>query len=453
MSVNGKTEATWWHRIFEVVKSQVWALPALVVLVFAGLSVAMLRWGPAVGTGASSPWWLYSGDAKTARDLLGAILSGLITMTSLVLSMTFVVLTLAANQLGPRLVTILTGDRQIQLVLGLFVGTIVYVLVVLRSLDDDLGSSGVPHSAITLASVLIIICLLALLFYVHKIARLLVSDVVVERVAKDLHASLRESLVSASEVEPGDLVDVETRGEWLSIGRAGYVKTIDYAALVDEARTIDAVLHIAVRPGDFVLRNGLHVAVSGPTSLSTGSIECIRKAFEIGPERSHAQDLEYAVRQLVESATRALSSGINDPFTVVAVIDKLGAAIEDVTGEDRLPTRIHRDEDGRMRLVVRSWKLAGLVDASFDQIRQDGGDQPVVAIHLADTLGRLLIGTRCPQAEAVLRSHLYRLEQTVRASIDVEVDLTACIGRIEAAQRAVPQVPRWPAPPRRLPKE
>jgi hypothetical protein len=42
------------------------------------------------------------------------------TMFSLVVSVTFVILTLAANQLGPRLIPTFMSYRQIQTVLGLF---------------------------------------------------------------------------------------------------------------------------------------------------------------------------------------------------------------------------------------------------------------------------------------------------------------------------------------------
>jgi uncharacterized membrane protein len=105
------------------------------------------------------------------------------TMTSLVVSVTFVILTLAANQLGPRLIPIFMGDRQIQIVLGLFLGTILYVLVVLRSLDETLGPEGVPHAAVTVGSALTVVCLVALLFYVHKVARAIVADSIVARVA------------------------------------------------------------------------------------------------------------------------------------------------------------------------------------------------------------------------------------------------------------------------------
>lgn len=93
------------------------------------LALALALWLLTAGadllaTWGGEHWWLYSGDASTARGLLSSLLSGLMTMTSLIVSVTFVILTLAANQLGPRLISTFMADRQIQSVLGLFLGTI-----------------------------------------------------------------------------------------------------------------------------------------------------------------------------------------------------------------------------------------------------------------------------------------------------------------------------------------
>jgi uncharacterized membrane protein len=60
------------------------------------------------------------------------------------------------------------ADRQIQIVLGLVLGTILYVLVVLRSLDESLGTEGVPHIAVTVRSGLTVVCLFARLSAMPK---------------------------------------------------------------------------------------------------------------------------------------------------------------------------------------------------------------------------------------------------------------------------------------------
>lgn len=103
-------------------------------------------------------WSIFSGDAETARQLLATLAGGMISMTSLVVSITVVVLTLAANPLGPRLFADFVGDRQVKTVLGLFIGTIVYLLTVLRGLDHALPAAQMPYLAVTVETALTILC-------------------------------------------------------------------------------------------------------------------------------------------------------------------------------------------------------------------------------------------------------------------------------------------------------
>src|SRR5690554_7678032 len=129
-------------------RASLWLIPAAMcaallglayVLVFTPLGFPELEGG--------KHWWLFSGDSDTARELVSTILSGTITMTSLVVSITMVVLSLASAQLGPRLIDNFLRDREIQAVLGLFTGTVFYCLFVLRSSNAEKGADDVPHVA------------------------------------------------------------------------------------------------------------------------------------------------------------------------------------------------------------------------------------------------------------------------------------------------------------------
>ncbi len=243
-------------------RGQFWIVPALITLHrgAACLRGAALRLG-LLGTGTVKFWWLYSGDASTARDLLSSLLSGLITMTSLVVSLTFVILTLAANQLGPRLISIFMSDREIQLVLGLFIGTILYIILVLRTLNDTLGIEGVPHVAVTIASALTVVCLFSLLFYIHKIGRSIIADTVVNEVAHDVRHDLANLLPErdAPDAPPPHLNFPEHCP--FSLGHSGYVQVIDYDALVRLAAELDGLIEVKVQAGDYVLSHGDHAVL------------------------------------------------------------------------------------------------------------------------------------------------------------------------------------------------
>ena len=435
------------RNMLALLRGQLWPLPLAIALSGVGLAYLVLTYGSAVfaalDVGRRGLWWLYSGDAGTARGLLSSMLSGLMTMTSLVVSVTFVILTLSAQQLGPRLVPTFMGDRQIQAVLGLFIGTILYLLVVLRTIHDTLGGEGVPHLAVTVASGLTVLCLLALLFYVHKIARSIVADNVVEAVARILARSIREMLPErpgpggdAPDLPPGPAI------ARLSLGRSGSIQAVDYDRLVRLAREHDLVLRVCVRAGHFVLSRGDHVTLHGgrmDERIASG----IREAFVIGAERSPAQDLEFAMRQLVEIGLRALSSGINDPFTAIAVVDRLAAALEEILRRAPQP-RVLRDGAGTPRVIADRSTVAGLVDAAFDSLREAASGSPAVLIRMADVLAALAPSLSDDAAATAARRQLERIAGTAEIGPLSRSDRDAVLRRVALAGEAI--AGRGPAP-------
>jgi uncharacterized membrane protein len=432
------------RNVIVLLRSQLWIIP----LILSALALSLAYWILTSGASflevqaVSGFWWLYGGDASSARDLMSSLLSGLMTMTSLVVSVTFVILTLAANQLGPRLISTFMGDRQIQTVLGLFLGTILYVLVVLRSLDETLGTEGVPHVAVTIGSALTVICLFALLFYVHKIARAIIADSIVARVAGDLHNDIRSMLSAEPNETERALPDLtRPRAAAVALDRSGYIQVIDYYRLVMLACRADAVFAVKVRAGHFVLKNGEHVVVHVGHPLSEEAVQGIRAAFVVGQERNSAQDLEFGLRQLVEIALRALSPGINDPFTAIAVIDRLGAALEEIFMRS-LQQAVWRDKDGKVRVIAQRSDVQGLADAAFDAIRQAGREIPAVLIRMADVLGQLAPVLHAEEAQEAVSRQLGKLAETTMEAHLAPSDRTAVLRRIEQARVATAPRPK-----------
>jgi uncharacterized membrane protein len=412
-------------------REQLWLIPAIIIAAAMLIAFFMLTFGSRVFNGEDDVWWLYSGDPESARTLLASLLSGLMTMTSLVVSVTFVILTLAASQLGPRLISMFVGDRQIQAVLGLFIGTIAYLILILRTVDEELGQDGVPHAAVTLGSLLTLICLFALLFYIHKIARSIVADNIVEAVSQILRKDVKDILRDDDAFEPPEFDPTGITFRGISLDRHGYIQVINYRDLVEIARKSDVIIDVRVRAGHHVISRGEHVRVSSGASRECD--EAIRKAFVIGRVRTPAQDLEHGIRQLVEIGVRALSPGINDPFTAIAVIDRLGAALEEIL-LGRLQPKLLVDEDGRVRVIADRSGISGIVDASFDSIRQAGSDNPAILIRIADTLGALARLLEPGEALRAVLGQLAKLEETAAFGRLTDADRRDVIARIANAR-------------------
>jgi uncharacterized membrane protein len=427
------------RNILILLRGQMWLIPAIMMALALALAYFLLTNKYLVRALEDADlWWVYGGDASSARDLFSSLLTGLITMTSLVVSITFVILTLAANQLGPRLIQTFMADRQIQLVLGLFLGTILYVLVVLRTLEDELGKEDVPHIAVTVGSGVTIVCLFALLFYLHKIARSIIADNVIEMAAKELSKNARGLLPSELGGAQDDFPPPEVHGGTsVSLGSSGYIQTINYDKLIELARQKDVVFKIDVRAGNFVLKHGDHVRVHRATDLDEEVVEAIREACIIGQKRTPAQDLEYGIRQLVEIAMRALSPSINDPFTAIVVIDRLGAALEDILARQPLPC-VLRDEDGEIRVIADRLN-EGAIDVAFDLIREAGADQPLVLLRMADVLKQLTPVLHIDANKHAVLIQLEKLAATAGQAAFVERDQQQVMQRINEARTTVEQ--------------
>jgi uncharacterized membrane protein len=152
----------------------------------------------------------------------------------------------------------------------------------------------------------------------------------------------------------------------------------------------------------------------------------------LGEIRTLAQDMEFAVDQLVEVAVRALSPGVNDPFTAVTCVDVLGDALRRVATR-RPSSPVRRDEDGVPRVVGHPITLASLLDAAFNQLRQYGAGSVAVTIRLLETVAALAAQAgRADDLEA-LRRHVEEIREHSAAS-----------GRDRRGQRATSIISRPP---------
>jgi uncharacterized membrane protein len=364
--------------LWDNVRSSLWATPLAISALCAILAIAALTFKP--------PWtgsiaWLYAGNASQAPEFTSSLVGAMITLTALAFSITMVVLTLAAQQLGPRLIQIFMSDLQTKMSLGLFLGTIIYLLLVLRALggssDDD-----APSLAITGGTALVLASTVTLLFFVHSLARSIASDNVVARVGDTLDNAILELFPK----EPQLGVPPPAPRAPIAWESYGYVQRIDYDVLANAAAKADALLVLDFYPGRHLLRGEARAWRIG------GDDEALRSALDravvVSSQRTLGQDPEWSVRQLVEIALRALSPGINDEFTAIAVIERLALSLSLLLSRADAPS-CWEDHDGVARVFGPSPTFASMLISSCGQIIEAAADKPYVRYALAFNLRKL----------------------------------------------------------------
>lgn len=395
-----------------------WLLPGLLVaagVVLALVLVAMDR------DGRMPSWlpegiWLYDGGATGARTLLGAVAGSTIGVAGTVFSITIAALSLAAGQMGPRLLRNFMRDRGNQVTLGFFLGTFSYALMVLRSVRTAAEGDFVPHLALGVGILLAFLCVATLVYFVGHVAGRINVDTVIELVSEDAQTAIRRL---ATDERAAPAPDPCWNGEPIIDERRGYLQQLDADGLADWAAAHKTAIRLLVRPGDYVFP-GAPIALADPPV--EGIEAAIANATALGHQRGSAADLEFAVRQMVEVAVRALSPGINDPHTAISVVDRLGAALCEIAPLS-LPPGVFRRDDIPV-LLVPAVEYDGLVDTMFHMIRQNAAGNPPLLIRLLEVLAAVASCERDPARLKTLRRHadlaLGDAERSIGNPSDVE---------------------------------
>ncbi|MBS0252766.1 MAG: DUF2254 domain-containing protein [Proteobacteria bacterium] len=377
-----------------------WLLPAALVLagiIFAVAAVAIDR------SGILPKWlleaWLYNGGGTGARTLLGAIASSTIGVAGTVFSIMVAALSLAAGQMGPRLLRNFTRDRGNQIALGIFLGTFAYALIVLRTVRTTGEGEFVPHLSLTVAIGLALVCVGTLVYFIHHMSGRINVSTVIDLVSEDVRAAIGRFADRDEPIEPPPN-ELWRNAHEIRDRRYGYLQHVDDVGLADYAHEENICIRLLVRPGHYVFP-GAPLAVS--TRCVDGIDEAIKNATALGTTQLSDSELEFSIRQLVEVAVRALSPGINDPYTAIAAIDRLGSGLCEIAGR-HLPTNVFCRE-GRVVLVIPAVDYEGLVAASFDMIRQNAGGQPAIFMHLIDVLTKIADCEAHPARKAALKRY------------------------------------------------
>jgi uncharacterized membrane protein len=389
------------RKLLSQLNETFWLIPGVMVLggVLSAIGLVALDRGGLVPRSLVESAWLYNGGGTGARTLLGAVASSTIGVAGTVFSITIAALSLAAGQMGPRLLRNFMRDRGNQITLGAFLGTFSYALMVLRSVRTQSEGEFVPHLSLSVGLLLALVCVALLVYFVGHMANRINVDTVIELVSDDVRSAIERLTKDTAQPAPPASALWRNATPILD-SRRGYLQQLDDDALADWAAEHETSILLLVRPGDFVFPGAAIALLTRPTE---GADAAIRDATALGPQRVSSVDLEFAVRQLVEVAVRALSPGINDPHTAISVLDRLGAALCDLVPL-HLPTGVSL-RDGHPALVVPSVDYAGLSDSMFHMIRQNARGKAAVLIRLLEVLTAVIGCEHDPARRRALQRH------------------------------------------------
>lgn len=381
-----------WDRI----RSSLWFIPTLMAICAVSLALASVALDRQVTNWLLHAWgWTFTGGAEGASAVLSVIAGSMITIAGVVFSMTLVALSLATSQLGPRLLRNFLRDTTTQIVLGTFVATFLYCLLVLLTIRREEEIAFVPNVSVAIGVFLAIVSVGVLIYFIHHVSVSMQANEIVARVSKELIAAThrlfpehigQDSPGGAMASPDADFIDAfEHQACPIPANADGYLQFIDTEALLSLAIREDVVIRLERLPGHYVVAGCSLMRVWPGGRVTDSLVERANAAFALGNQRTSTQDIEFAVTQLVEIALRALSSGVNDPFTAITCVDHLASALSRLAVRE-MPSPYRHDHRGRLRVIAPAATFPEVTGVAFNQLRQQARANAAVTIRLLETI-------------------------------------------------------------------
>lgn len=356
--------------------------------------------------------------------MLTTIATAMASVIGIAFSIVIVVLQLAASQFSPRVITTFRRDRGQQVVLGMYLATFVYSLLVLRRVraSNEVEEAFVPGLSMLVALVLSLACLGLLVFFVQHVSQQLRVSDITTRIRGDLR-DVSETLYPGDIGEP---CDVETADEQLIAGieasaadiitvrapEGGYLQNIHEERIAQACGDDVEAIRVEAGFGTFLFEREVVATVflsrSCPAAEKSEFSSIGEDGFSVGSDPSLRSNSQLAVQQLVDVALRALSTGVNDPSTARQVLEELSDWLA-LTAHRDFPSRVRRVDD--CILILPQTDFDDYVHQVFAQIRQATAVGANLLHTIAEQLEKLIDTAPPPERLRPFRDQLHALKQ------------------------------------------
>lgn len=419
-------------KLWDSLHSSFWFVPTLMVTAAIGLSFVTIWFDQSLESNIIETFsWAYTLGPNGSRAILSAVAGSMISVATTAFSITIVALQLASSQFGPRLLRNFMQDTGNQIVLGTFISTFIYCLLVLRTINGTQENEFVPDISVTCGILFAIASIGVLIYFIHHAAASIQVDNVITKVGCDLDDAIERlfpkkvgrgaSAYALRRIEEDIPADFDRDACPIKATGGGYIQSIDDDELMQIARENNLLLCVQRRPGNFVVQGSDLVLVWPGEHANKKLGKKINNAFILGLQRTELQDVEFSVNQLVEIAARALSPGINDPFTAIRCIDQLSAALSHLAQKD-IPSPYRYDQDDKLRVIAEPVTFADITDTAFNKIRQYGQSSVGVTIRLLEAIAVIAPYTHNNKDRAALLRHAHMIERGSHKGVSEELD-------------------------------
>jgi uncharacterized membrane protein len=389
------------YRLRHYLRNSIWVLPVIGLIAGLVLARVLIALETALG-------WQGTMDPDSVRAVLGTLSGSIFTFIVFVCSSLLLVVQLASAQLTPRMIGVLFEDRVTKLTLALFVFVFSFCLSVLIRIGDH-----APPLTGNIAGWSAAACICLFIFLIDHVGKLLRPSGALRSVSSRGHRVIESvyprRLEDPKKISAGpSTVTGKTSLRTVASPRDGVILAFDIKGIVALAARHGCVVELVPQVGNYVAPGDplFRIYDADADALADKLLDSIA----IGMERTMEQDPAFALRVIVDIASKGLSPAINDPTTAVLAIDRIQHLLRHL-GRRQLDDEKVQDQSGRIRLLYRTPNWVDFVALGVTEIRHFGGSSIQITRRLRGMLEDL-IKTVPVERSAVLRHELKLLKKT-----------------------------------------
>lgn len=371
------------YRLTKRVSESIAIYPVLIAALYAALAAAMLYFettSMARSLREQMPGGL--SDPDNAREILGTLITSIISLTVFSFSMVMVVLNGAAARLTPRVLPGLISDTRNRVILGLYLGSILYYLLLISTVDKN-APANVPTTGLLLALLMGILNLAMFVVFIRSVSQSIQVDWVLTQLFDGAWSNLekRKQRLQGISAVPNDT-------DWwcLPAARPGYLRAVNERRLGELLQKRDLQAVIQVEPGFFLVKGHPLVRFSKPLNREdqANAADC----FDFHNNEFAGANVSYGMRQIAEIAVKAISPAINDPGTAMRAINLIGVLLQRLGGVP--PFDVGCIDGQTPRLYYPQLSVRRLLEIVIAPIRVYASHDPLVTITLLQCMKNAL---------------------------------------------------------------
>ncbi|MEJ8801792.1 DUF2254 domain-containing protein [Pontibacter sp. H249] len=348
-------------------------------------------------------------NSETARLILSSITTGIISLTVFSFTMVMLVLNQASSNFTPRVIPGLISYKSNQRVMGLYLGTLIYTLIVMVNVHSDYYGIPLPGFSIFLAMCFTILCLGFFVYFIHSIS----LSIQIESILESIYEVTREKLKNEIKHDGGVVLERPgAGGQWYPVlsSQTGYLQSMETESVLELCKKYGVVLCFEQPLGNFII-NGIPFA---KVNKMLPDAEEFRDALfvHLNFYREERPDVNYlfGFKHITESAIRALSPSLNDPGTAIKAIDYLTDLF--VLRMQLTDEKVLCDKDGEGRVIFLQETFEHLMDLCLSPIRLYSKESCVVVLRILYLFRSLLFKVeKHPHLKPVLYKEILVLLQ------------------------------------------